>query len=254
MYPDSFLYLPISNQIKFVLLVSVAVLTIASHEFDAFNHGFNALNIKCELGKSGLNNNKYGFDCGELASHIIDTIDAVADRPAVGFKFDQICVGLTEIDNLECDLSGVLPTPATATIITNKNEIEMKNQNGAHEPHTHTQAQAQAQTKHSTAPVINRSNSMVNNGIELCEFNTIRCIFSGNIDGIGLQYDMFSGMFVFVFIFICFFNCFVVKCYCYVLMLFFFLITFWTFFYFWCVFNCVICETNIWFEKIMPIV
>ena len=61
----------------------------------------------------------------------------------------------------------------------------------------------------------------------------IGCIFNSNIDRIGLQYDMLSGMFIFMlvvfyFLFFFYFYCFVVK---YQMMLF-LLLTFWLFFYF----------------------
>ena len=137
--------------------------------------------------KENSNHRDYGsnYDGSFHGIKNFSTIDAGTDTS--GFKFCQICVGLTEGDNLECDLPGVIPAPATVT-----------NQNGSFGPHTHAQAQ------HLTPPVINRNNSMVKNDIESCEFGTIRCIFGGNMDGIGLQYDMFSGMFVFVFLFICF--------------------------------------------------
>ena len=60
-------------------------------------------------------------------------------------------------------------------------------------------------------------------GTESHEFVNIGCIFNGNIDRIGLEHDMLSGMFIFIFIFIfmlVFFSffyfflvyCFVVKC------------------------------------------
>ena len=195
--------LPIPTQIIFILSVPVIILAIVSRfcdvlgiksrEFGDFNHSFNALNNECELRKSGLNNNKYCFGCGALTSHTLDTINVAVDTPAVGFKFGQICVGLAEFDNLESDLTDVLPPPATT--LTNENEIQMRNKNVSYGPLSNTQAQTQ--TQHLTSPVIDIHDIMVKNGIESGQFDTIRYIFSGNMDGIGLQYDMFSGMFVF---------------------------------------------------------
>ena len=47
--------------------------------------------------------------------------------------------------------------------------------------------------------MIDKSNRMVKNAIESCEFDDTICVFNGNMDRIGLQYDMLSGMFIFFF-------------------------------------------------------
>ena len=79
----------------------------------------------------------------------------------------------------------------------------MKFQNGPNGPLTNTE------TQHSTASVIVTHDKIVATGMESHEFDYIGFIFNGNLDGIGLQYDMLPGMFIFIFIFDCF-NCFVV--------------------------------------------
>ena len=63
------------------------------------------------------------------------------------------------------------------------------------------QAQAQTQTQHSTAPVINIKTKIGATSVQSREFDNIECIFNGSMDGIDLQCDMLSGMFIFIFIF-----------------------------------------------------
>ena len=200
--PDSFFFFPFPKQIIFILLITAISSAIASR-FGAvldFKHGFNVLNDECELRKSGLNHNESGFDCGALASHTIHRIGTVADTPAPGFKFDPTGVELTEFDNLECDLTGVLSAPARVTTTTNENENKMMHQNGSNGPVTSTQTEAQ--TQHPTAAVIDRNDRMVVIGKQLPTFDNIGCIFNGNIDRNGLRYDMLSGMFFFYFFFV----------------------------------------------------
>ena len=97
---------------------------------------------------------------------------------------------MIEYDDLECDLSVVLPAQVTTAINENENKMEYKNKQSG--PLANTQEEAQ--TQHSIASVIDKKDRMVTNGMELREFDYNGCIFNGNTDGIGSQYDMLSGM------------------------------------------------------------
>ena len=122
-----------------------------------------------------------GFDFG-----------ALADTPTPGFEFDQICVELTDYDDLECALIVVI-----ATVIINENENTMI----FNRDPLCTQ-QRQRQTHHPIAPGLNGRDRIDSISVGLTEFSDIRCILNGVIDRISLQYHMLPGMFVFIFILI----------------------------------------------------
>ena len=88
-----------------------------------------------------------------------------------------------------------------ATTATDENENKQKHEKGPDGTIMNTQTTAQIQ--HPTAPIIDRIHEIVVMGKGSREFDNIECIFNGNIDRIGLQYNMLSGMFIFIFNFFC---------------------------------------------------
>ena len=75
-----------------------------------------------------------------------------------------------------------------------KNECESEksglSNNEYHETHTRTHTH----TAHTAAPAIDTHDKICPTGVGLRDFDIIGCIFNGNIDNDGLQYDISFGM------------------------------------------------------------
>ena len=187
------LFLVFSAIVLAIASIFAALLQLRPGDFNGFNDYFNGF----EWAKSGLSDNEYGFDCGTLASHTFDTMHTIGATHTQSVNFDQTSVRLVKFNNVEGDSSGALAATTTATILTNENDNKKRYKSGLIE--LHIIAEAQAQPQHSTAPVINRKDQIGATGIESREFDNIECIFNGSMDGIDLQYDTLSGMFIFIF-------------------------------------------------------
>lgn len=188
---------PLPRGIIFILAIGSPIRAIfesKSRDFGDFRHVFNVFINPFKL------ESRCDFDRDVSSSHATDTIDTVHVTQTQSFNFDSTGVGLSEFNTLECGLIAVLTATTTATGITNENKNKMKYKCESNEPLLNKQAKAQR--RHSTAPAIDQSNKIDPNSVESRKFDNVEGIFNGKMNQIGLQYDMFSGVyFYFHFIF-----------------------------------------------------
>ena len=183
--------------ILLVLAIGLLVFDIIPREnviFDIANNGFDVLyEYECE------------FYCDALSSHVSNASDTNGAATVTSCNCCPGCVGLGEFNVSGCDLAAVLPATTIATIATTvgiENEIIFDSDDTLHTPQPGPDVPA---PPHDTLHTIDRTRPV---GVGLREFDVN---FNGNMDIIGLPYDMLSSMFIFIFIFF-FFDCFVVKC------------------------------------------
>ena len=185
------------------------VYALIPREFCGYNDDSNVFNDEWEWEQSGLND-EYDFNFDVLTSIPINTIGATASAPAHASNFSAPDITSREFNNLEYEFDGVLSPTAAVAIVIHEKKIKMKHDSSALWGQTYTQQQQQQQQQqHPSAPGINDYDRMSPTGIGFCKFDNIVCIFDGNIDEDGFEYDIPCGMFMFIFfIFIfCFFLC-----------------------------------------------